>query len=99
MLRRDRGFWEAEITEALRALGGRGSLQDIYEWVLANGKLTPRDLKDWGGVGPMYQHTIRGTLTCAMTRKGLVRRVDRGRLSSFLKPVSRKGPKGEGEQR
>ena len=78
MLRRHHDFWEAEITAALQALGGRGSLQDIYDWVWANGNLAPRDLRDWGGVGPMYQHTIRGTLTGAMTRKGLVTRVARG---------------------
>ena len=78
MLRRNHSFWEKEITAALRALGGIGSLQDIYRWVEHNGKLTKKDLRDWGGVGPMYQHTVRGTLTGAMTRKGLVTRVARG---------------------
>ena len=77
MLRRHHDFWEAEITEALLALRGRGSLQDIYDWIWANGNLTHRDLRDWGGV-EMYKHTIRSTLNGAMARKGLVTRVARG---------------------
>lgn len=78
MFRKSYNFWEEEITAALRALGGTGSLQHIYKWVEDNGSLTHKDMGDWGGVGPMYQHTIRGTLTGAMTRKGLVARVARG---------------------
>ena len=78
MLKREHSFWEREIIAALRALGGSGSLQDIYRWVERNGNLTHKDLGDWGGVGPMFQHTIRSTLTGAMTRKGLVTRTARG---------------------
>lgn len=75
---RHRGsFWRQNIFAALQALGGSGSLQDIYLWMEANAGLSNQDLRDWGGVGPMYQHTVRRYLT-NMCRKGEVARLDRG---------------------
>ncbi len=76
-MRRRGSFWEQEILAALTALGGAGSLQDIYQWLEGNGSLADKDLSDWGGVGPMYQHTVRGYLT-NMCRSGQVVRVGRG---------------------
>ena len=61
--RHSNGFWQQNITEALVALGGTASLQDIYEWVEANAELFNRDLEDWGGVGPMYHHIVRRYMT------------------------------------
>ena len=52
-------------------------MHDIYLWVEINAELFNRDLEDWGGVGPMYQHIVRRNLT-NMCRSGEVARLDRG---------------------
>ena len=84
-MRRRGSFWREEIVAALNAMGGRGALQDIYWWVERNGSLSEKDMSDWGGVGPMYQHTIRSYLT-QMSREGLVVRTGKAeyRLSKVI---------------
>ena len=75
-MRREGNFWKEEILTALSALGGKGSLQEIYRWFELNSNLTSQEMTAWGGVGPMYQHTIRSYLT-QMVRDGQVMRIAR----------------------
>ena len=63
---------------ALKALGGSGELQKIYQWMELHCVLTPQDLSEsrYGGT-PNYQHAVRSTLSI-MRKKGQVIQLDRG---------------------
>ena len=69
---------ERQILSALKALGGTGELQEIYQWMERHCDLTPHDLSEsrYGGT-PQYQHAVRSTLS-VMKQRGQIIHQARG---------------------
>jgi hypothetical protein len=76
--RRPSGFWQKEITDALRNLRGTVSLGDIYKWLENHGNLTEEELSasPYGG-RPWFQHSIRSTCS-NMARTGKIQHIGSG---------------------
>ena len=67
---------EEIIIAALEAMGGTGTLQDIYQWVEVNINLSSYELGETQWEPYRYQHHIRSRLF-VMKRKGQVIQVSR----------------------
>ena len=67
---------EEIIIAALEAMGGTGTLQDIYQWVEGNIHLSSYEVGETQWEAYRYQHHVRSRLF-VMKRKGQVIQVGR----------------------